>query len=289
VLLIRKADGNWCFCVDYHALNVITVKDAYPILVVDELLDELHSARFFSMLDLRSTYHQVRMRIEGIAKTAFHTHDDLYEFLVMMFRLCNTPVTFQALMNDNLRPFLRRFILVFLNDILTYSSMWTDDLRHVCTILDVLHQHCLFIKRSKCEFGANSISYLGHIISASGVTMDPAKVQVVTDWPVPRSAWVVHSFLSLAGYYRKFVKESGSIAAPLTTLIRKGGFSWSVEAEVAFMALKTAITTAPILTLPDFGQPFIVECDASMHGFGTVVLRGQHLVSFFSRPITPCH
>jgi hypothetical protein len=189
------------------------------------VVDELHGACFFSKLDLRSGYHQVQMRTEDIAKTAFRTHDSLYEFLVMPFGLCNAPATFQALMNDILRPFLRRFILVFFDDILIYNTTWTDHLLHMRAVLDVLHQHRLFVKPSKCEFGADSISYLEHIISASDVAMDPAKVQVVADWPVPRSARVVRGFLGLAGYYRKFVKEFGSVAVPLTALLRKEGFS----------------------------------------------------------------
>lgn len=229
ILLVKKADDSWRFCIDYRALNAITVKDAYPI----PMLDELKGARFFTKLDLHSSYHQVRMNVDDIAKTAFRTHDGLYEFLVMPFGLCNSPATFQALMNDVLQPFLRRFILVFFDDILIFSSSWAEHLHHVRAVLAVLHQHRLFVKHSKCAFGEESISYLGHVISAAGVAMDPAKVQAVTDWPQPRSARAVRGFLGLVGYYRKFVKEYGSIAAPLTSLLRKDGFVWTEESTAA--------------------------------------------------------
>ena len=161
-------------------------------------------------------------------------------------------------MNDVLRPFLRRFVLVFFDDILIYSASWADHLRHLRAVFVVLQQHRLFVKRSKCAFGVDSISYLGHIISAAGVAMDPAKVQAVSDWPQPRSAHAVRGFLGLVGYYRKFVHDYGAIVAPLTALLKKDGFTWNTAAASAFQALKAAVTSAPVLALPDFTWPFIV-------------------------------
>ncbi|WVZ84441.1 hypothetical protein U9M48_031473 [Paspalum notatum var. saurae] len=258
VLLVKKADGSWRFYVDYRTLNALTVKDAFPIPV-------------------------------DVHKTAFRTHDRLYEFLVMAFGLCNAPATFQALMNDVLRPFLRRFVLVFFDDILIYSKTWADHLRHLRAVLDMLRRHHLFVKRSKCAFAAASVAYLGHVILAAGVAMDPAKVQAILDWPALRSVRAVRSFLGLAGYYRKFVHNYGTMEAPLTALTKKAGFAWDDGATAAFAALKAAVTSAPVLAMPDFAKTFVVECDASSHGFGAVLVQEGHPVAFFSRPIAPRH
>jgi hypothetical protein len=180
-------------------------------------------------------------------------------------------------------------VLVFFDDILLYSTSWADHLRHLRVVLHTLRQHRLFVKRSKCSFGVDAIAYLGHVISAAGVAMDLAKVQAIHDWPQPRSARAVRGFLGLAGYYRKFVHNYGTIAAPLTTLLKKEGFGWSDEATAAFSALKRAVTTAPVLTLPDFTKPFVVECDASTYGFGAVLIQEAHPIAFFSQPVAPCH
>jgi hypothetical protein len=203
----------------------------------------------------------------------------------MAFGLCNTPATFQALMNDVLQPFLRRFVLVFFDDILIYSKTWADHLSHLRAVLDELRRHQLFVKRNKCSFATSSVAYLGHVISAAGVAMDLAKVQAIHEWPAPRSARAVRGFLGLTGYYRKFVHNYGAIAAPLTALLKEG-FSWGAA---AFTALKAAVTSAPVLAMPDFVKLFTVECDASTLGFGTVLVQEGHPVAFFSRPVAPCH
>jgi hypothetical protein len=288
-LLIRKHDGTWRFCVDYRALNNATVKDKFPIPVVEELLDELRGVRFFTKLDMRSGYHQVLMHPEDVEKTAFCTHQGLFEFLVMPFGLSNAPATFQAMMNDILLPFLRWFVLVFFDDILIYNSSWSEHIRHVRTVFHTLQDHQLFLKKSKCAFGRPSVAYLGHIISVDGVAMDGQKVQAMLEWPRPKSVRAVRGFLGLAGYYRRFIRVFGIIVAQLTALLRKEGFRWNDDAERAFSALRRALTTAPLLQLPDFERSFIVECDASGSGFGAVLHQGAGPIAFFSRPIAQFH
>jgi hypothetical protein len=265
------------------------MKNKFPIPVVEELLDELHGAKFFSKLDLRSGYHQVRMHPADVEKTAFCTHDDLYEFLVMPFGLTNAPATFQALMNDVLRPFLRQFVLVFFNDILIFSSSWAEHLHHIRQVLSAMRAHQLFLKLSKCSFGETSVAYLGHVVSAEGVAMDVSKIQSITEWPRPRSVRALRGFLGLAGYYRRFIQDFGKLAAPLTSLLKRDAFQWSPAAETAFLALKRSLTSAPVLALPDFTRPFIVECDASGSGIGAVLHQADGAIAFFSRALPPRH
>jgi hypothetical protein len=206
--------------VDYRALNVKTVRDMFPILVVDELLDELRGARFFTKLDLRTGYHQVRMHAEDIEKTTFRTHHRHFEFLVMPFGLTNAPTTFQALMNDVLQDFICVFVFVFFDDILIFSDSWSSHLQHVRMILQRLQEHGLTVKRSKCSFDATLVQYLGHVISDQGVAMDTDKVEAVRAWPLPRTVRAVMGFLGLTGYYRKFIRSYGDIATPLTKLLK---------------------------------------------------------------------
>jgi transposase InsO family protein len=289
VLLVRKPGDSWRFGVDYRALNSCTVKDSFPIPVAEELFDELHGARFFSKLDLRSGYHQVRVHPNDVEKTAFRTHHGHFEFLVMPFGLTNAPATFQALMNLVLQPFLRRCVLVFFDDILVYNNSWTEHLQHLCAILDVLRSHRLHVKQSKCSFATETVSYLGHIISADGVAMDSTKVDAMSSWPVPASAHALRGFLGLAGYYRRFIMDFGAVAAPLTQLLKKNAFLWSDAATTAFEALKKALTEALVLHLPDFSQEFVVDCDASGSGFGAILHQRGGPIAYFSRQFAPRH
>jgi len=193
---------------------------------------------------------------------------------------------FQSLMNAVLRPFLRKCVLVFFDDILIYSSSWTE---HQRAVLTVLCDNKLCVKRSKCAFATTSVAYLGHVISSSGVAMDGDKVAAVATWPQPTSARMLRGFLGLAGYYRRFIKDFGTIAAPLTQLLRKEGFSWTDDATTAFRALQVALSTAPVLQLPDYTKPFMVDSDASGTGFGAVLHQGAGPLAFFSKPFAARH
>ncbi|GKA11101.1 ty3-gypsy retrotransposon protein, partial [Tanacetum coccineum] len=287
VLLVKKKDGSYHFCVDYRALNAMTVKEKFLFPTADEMFDELGGASIFTKLDLRAGYHQIRVHERDVYKTAFCTHDGHYEFLVMPFGLTNAPSTFQATMNRLFFPYLRKFVIVFFDDILVYSTTLSAHLEHLECVFHCLQEHQFFVKRSKCVFGAGELEYLGHVISARGVEMDPKKLLAVRDWPEPKNQRHVRGFLGLAGYYRRFIRGYASLTAPLTDLLKHEGFKWGEEESKAFQILKERLSNAPLLSLPNFEQVFVIEADASEDGIGAVLMQENRPISYFSRKLGP--
>jgi hypothetical protein len=255
--------------------------------VIDEFLDELAGASWFTCLDLRAGFHQIRLKHGEEFKMAFQTHFGQFEFRVMSFGLTGAPGTFQFAMNSTLAPCLRKYVLVFFDDILIYSATYEENIVHIRSVFELLAQDQWKIKLSKCSF-ARQIIYLGHIISEKGVGTDPDKVAVVASWPTPSSAKELRSFLVLAGYYRKFFRNFGIISKPLTDLLKTNVlFIWTPAHEESFQALKAALSTSPVLVLPDFNKVFCVETDASGLGVGAVLMQSGQPLAFISKALGP--
>ena len=207
----------------------------------------------------------------------------------MPFGLTNAPSTFQALMNHVFKPYLRKFILVFFDDILIYSPTFDLHLIHLRTTFEILRSNTLYAKRSKCSFGDQHVEYLGHIISFNGVATDPKKIEAMLNWPVPTTIKQLRGFLGLIGYYRKFIKGYSLISKPLTDLLKKNAFQWNPKAEQAFITLKSVMTTAPVLALPNFQEQVIIETDALGVGIGAVLMQQGHPIAFISKNFAPKH
>ncbi|GBG62033.1 hypothetical protein CBR_g28509 [Chara braunii] len=273
VLFARKADETLCLCIDYCGLNRYTVKNSYPMPRADELFDRLAGNRFFTKIDLRSGYHQIRVAAEDQPKTAFRSRFGHYEFTVMSFGLTNAPATFQTAMNDIFRDILEEYVLVYLDDILVYSRTLEDHIRHLRDVLQRLRKHGFYAKLSKCRFAQRKVDFLGHHVSNQGVHKDDAKITAIAEWSVPTSANQLRSFLGLTSYYSNFIQGYARYSYVLTsTLLRKNPpWFWTPLCEDAFRALKKAVTCAPVLRLPDFDRPFIVTTDASDFAVGVVL------------------
>ncbi|KAL0551923.1 hypothetical protein IC582_011016 [Cucumis melo] len=286
VLFVKKKDGSMRLCIDYRELNKVTVKNRYPLPRIDDLFDQLQGATVFSKIDLRSGYHQLRIKDKDVPKTAFRSRYGHYEFIVMSFGLTNAPAVFMDLMNRVFREFLDTFVIVFIDDILIYSKTEAEHEKHLRMVLQTLRDNKLYAKFSKCEFWLKQVSFLGHVVSKAGVSVDPAKIEAVTGWTRPSTVSEVRSFLGLAGYYRRFVENFSRIATPLTQLTRKGApFVWSKACEDSFQNLKQKLVTAPVLIVPDGSGSFVIYSDASKKGLGCVLMQQGKVVAYASRQL----
>ena len=288
ILFVAKKDGGLRMCVDYRALNKQTVKNRYPLPRIDDLLDTLHGAKYFSALDLQQAYHQVRLKPDDIPKTAFITPKGQYEYRVLSFGLSNAPATFQALMNRVLAPFLGKFCLVYMDDILVFSKTPEEHVQHLRQVLTCFRQQTLYCKLSKCKFAMTSVPFLGHVVSHEGLSPNPAKVQVLRDWPEPSTPHELRCFLGLGQYMSKYIPGYASLTACLQALLRKNAkWTWTDACRSAFTEIKSRLMTAPVLALPDPTLPFEVVTDACQTGLGAVLLQEGRPVAFAGRLLTP--
>lgn len=285
IVLVKKKDGTLHMFIYNRVLAKRTIKNRYPIPWIDELIDELHGAYYFSKIDLRLGYHQIRVREKDIEKIAFRYHCGHFEFEVMPFRLTNAPTTFQFTMNRIFQAQLRWYVLVFFDDILIYSKSWDEHLAHLDKMLGILDKESLYAKESICDLGMTELLYLGHIISAEGVCMDIKNICAIIQWPTLENLTQLREFLGLCHFYCRFVNGYSHHAAPLTNLMKKGAFIWTPEAHECFDKFKQLMTSCQVLDLLDFNKPFEIQCDTFGEGIGEVLTQDKNPITFNSRKL----
>ena len=298
VTLQPKKDGSLRFCVDFRQLNSVTIRDVCPIPRIDDTLDQLHAAKYFTSMDLKSGFWQIELDRESRPKTAFVTHAGLYQFSVMPFGLTNAPATFQRLMDLVLGGLKWSCALVYLDDIIVYSPTFSSHLKHLESVLKQIQASGLSLHLSKCQFCKTKLRYLGHVVSQAGIEPDPEKIRAVRDYPVPTRLKEVRTFLGLTGYYRRFIKNYANIAEPLIALTRNSDtkqFEWKLSCQQAFEYLRCSLTEAPIIAYPQFDKPFILQFDASDVGLSAILaqkltddddVQREHVISYASRTLT---
>ncbi|GJT97331.1 putative nucleotidyltransferase, ribonuclease H [Tanacetum coccineum] len=287
VLFVKKKDGSLRMCIDYRELNKLTVKNRYPLPRIDDLFDQLQGSRFFSKIDLRSGYHQLRVHEDDIPKMAFRTRYGHFEFTVMPFGLTDAPVVFMDLMNRVCKPYLYKFVIVLIDDILIYSRTKEDHEVYLGLVLELLRKEKALCRSSQVwNFFLPEVHFLFIVVNQNGITCRPSKIEAVKNWKTPTTPSEIRSFLGLAGYYRRFIANFSKIAKPLTSLTQKNQkYVWGVEQEEAFQTLKNNLCDAPILTLPDRVEDFVVYCDASNQGLGCVLMQRGRVISYASRQL----
>jgi len=295
VFFIKKKDGSLRLVQDYRALNAVTVKNRYPLPLISELVSQLRGAKYFTKLDVRWGFNNVRIKPGDEWKAAFRTNRGLFEPLVMFFGMTNSPTTFQTMMNDIFRTLIAEgIVVVYLDDILIFTRTEEEHERAVRRVLEVLVEHKLFLRPEKCEFHRKEIEYLRLVISENKVAMDPVKVARVRDWPTPENWTDVQAFIGFVNFYRRFIRDFSTIARSLFDLTRSDqAWNWDAKEQEAFEGLKMAVTTAPVLVSPQDSESFRIEADSSDFASGAVLsqrLPGEekwHLVAFYSKSLSP--
>lgn len=294
LFFVKEKNGRLRGVVDYRALNRITKKNRTPLPRSDEMFDRLGEAKVFSKMDLKTGFHQIRMKPVDIEKTAFNTKYGQYEYLVMPMGLCNSPATFQSLMNHIFHECLDEFLVIYMDDLLIFSKDEESHYRHLETVLSRLEEHELYVAPRKCEFMKDNSDFLGLLVGKEGIRVNPDKVEILKTWPKPDTITDLRSFLGLLQFFRRFIPDFAKVAAPLTDLTKKGYgvHKWDKKCDEAFEKLKKSITSAPILVAPDWTKPFRGHIDASQRAVGGTLTQldkngKDRVIAFFSKKLSP--